>query len=228
MTTATRHIEGDALAGLREELIRAAARRVAARRARRRALTLAAIAAALLAVAGGAVAVSKFSTGVEPVDRLLDVDNYGGSALPAGGATDPLRVRMGDGTYQIVAYLNRRGEVSIASAELHNGSVRGSSSGGGYRPADLAARLERRGTLLQGRSHGFDQRVFWGYADGSVESVRVTAPPGDWVVKMSPPWKPAGAGARPLRLLVVIDERDLDPADPLTGPMPELAPVYAK
>ena len=228
MTMSTRHIEGDALAALREELTSAAARRVVARRARRRALTLAAITAALLAVAGGAVAVSKFSTGIDPVDRLLDVDNYGGSALPAGGATDPLRVRIGDGTYQLGAYLNRRGEVSIASAELHDGSVRGSSSGGGYRPAGLAARLERRGTLLQGGAHGLDSRVFWGYADGAVESVRVTSPPGEWVVKMSPPWKPAAAGARPLRLLVVIDERDTDQADPLTSTMPYLDPVYAK
>jgi hypothetical protein len=222
-----RYVETDALAALREELMGAATRRAASRRKRRRALTLAAIAAALLALAGGAVAISHFSTGVDPVDRLLEVDNYGGSALPGGGATEPIAVRMGDGTYQMVAYLNRRGEVSIASAEEHRGGVRGSSSGGGLPAAELGRRLERRGTLLQGSSHGTDSRVYWGYADGSVESARVTAPEGDWSVKLSKPWTPAVQGARPLRLLVAIDERDVDESEITIG-MPKLEPVYAK
>jgi hypothetical protein len=54
---------------------------------------------------------------------------------------------------------------------------------------------------------------------------------------MSRPWRPPATGARPLRLLVVIDEADIDvggdrvqtdEADGLMQPMPELEPVYGK
>jgi hypothetical protein len=60
---------------------------------------------------------------------------------------------------------------------------------------------------------------------------------GEWIVKMSRPWRPPATGARPLRLLVVIDEADIDvggdrvqtdEADGLMQPMPELEPVYGK
>jgi hypothetical protein len=221
----TIHVEHDALAALRAELTMAAGRRIRRRRARRRTVAVVALIALLLAATAATAALIRSSTGVSAVDKLLEIDNYGGSALPAGGATRPIRVRMGDGTYAMVAYLNRRGEVSIAFAEPHNGGVRGGSSGGGIRPADLARRLGRRGTLLQGSSHGPEQRVYWGFADGSVRSVRVTAPAGRWVVKMSPPWRPRAKGAHALRLLVVIDERD---TNRLMGPMPTLKPIYAK
>jgi hypothetical protein len=54
-------------------------------------------------------------------------------------------------------------------------------------------------------------------------------------VKISPPWRPPATGARPLRLLVVIDEADIDvggdgvqmdEADKLMQPTPELDPVF--
>jgi hypothetical protein len=212
MSIPTRHIETDALGALRKELVTAAGRRLARRRARKRALAAAAAALTLLAIAAGAGALSNFSTGVSAIDKLLDVEQgYGGpGGLPAGRGTEPVDVRIGDGVYQFVAYLNRRGEVVTAYAEPHRGGVRGGGSGGGPRAADLARTLERRGAVLHGSAHGPEQRVWWGYADGAVESVRVGAPAGDWSVKMSPPWRPPATGVRPLRLLVVIDEKNTD------------------
>jgi hypothetical protein len=68
-----------------------------------------------------------------------------------------------------------------------------------------------------------------------VKSVRVNAPAGEWVVKMSPPWRPPASGASSLRLLVVIDETNIDVGgdgvqpsemDALMQPMPELEAVY--
>jgi hypothetical protein len=233
----TAHVDHDALAALRAELVAAAGRSIARRRRRRRAATALAAAAMLLALVAGAAAVSNLSTGVSAIDELLDVEQgYGGpGGLPAGRGTEPVDVRMGDGVYQFVAYLNRRGEVVTAYAEAHRGGVRGGGSGGGPRAADLARTLERRGALLHGSIHGPEQRVWWGYANGSVESVRVKARAGEWTVKMSPPWRPPATGARPLRLLVVIDEANIDvggdgvqmnEADELMQPMPALEPVY--
>jgi hypothetical protein len=233
------HVDHGALAALRAELVSAAGRGIARRRRRRRGATVLAAAVVLLALAAGAAAVANLSTGVSAIDELLDVEQgHGGpGGLPAGGGTEPVDVRIGDGVYQFVAYLNRRGEVVTAYAEPHRGGVRGGGSGGGPRAADLARTLERRGTVLHGSSHGPEQRVWWGYADGSVESVRVSASAGEWIVKMSPPWRPPATGARPLRLLVIIDGADIDVGDDgvqmdemdrLMQPMPELEPVYGR
>ena len=239
MTTATRHVETDPLAALREELLNAATRRRRSRRRTRRVLVVVAIVAGLLAATAATAAITNFSTGVPAVDELLDVEGgYGRpDGLPAGPGTEPVRVRIGDGNYDFVAYLNRRGEVVTAYAEPHRGGVRGGGSGGGPRAVDLGRTLDRRGTVLHGSSHGPEQRVYWGYADGSVESIRVTNRGGDWLVKMSPPWTPPVQGARPLRLLVVIDDQDIDVGGDgvqdselakLTGELPKLEPVYAK
>ena len=74
-------------------------------------------------------------------------------------------------------------------------------------------------------------------SDGSVESIRVANRGGDWLGKMSPPWTPPVQGARPLRLLVVIDDQDIDVGGDgvqdselakLTRELPNLEPVYAK
>jgi hypothetical protein len=76
-----------------------------------------------------------------------------------------------------------------------------------------------------------EQRVWWGYADGSVELVRVSARAGEWKVKLSPPWRPPATDARPLRLLIVIDEKDIDVGadgvqmdeiELISAPMPQL------
>jgi hypothetical protein len=193
----------------------------------------------LLALAAGAAAIANLGTGVSAIDELLDVEHgYSGpGGLPAGRGTDPVDVRMGDGVYQFVAYLNRRGEVVTAFAERHRGGVRGGGNGAGPRAADLARTLKRRGVVLHGASYGAEQRVWWGYADGSVESVRVNEPAGDWTVRMSPPWRPPAHGARPLRVLVVIDQTDIDvggdgppleEADRLMQPEPKIEPVYRK
>jgi hypothetical protein len=235
-------VDHDALAALRAELVAAAGRGIARRRRRRRAGTAVAAAAVLLALAAGAAAVSNLSTGVSAIDELLDVEHGygrdgGSGGLPAGRGTEPVDVRIGDGVYQFVAFLNRRGEVVTAYAEPHRGGVRGGGSGGGPRAADLARTLGRRGAVLHGSAHGPEQRVWWGYADGSVESVRVSASAGEWIVKMSPPWRPPATGARPLRLLVIIDGADIDVGDDgvqmdemdrLMQPMPELEPVYGR
>jgi hypothetical protein len=231
-----RHVETDALAALREELTRAAARQASKRRPPRRAAVGIALAVGLLGATGAAAALTDTSTGVPAVDELLAIDHMGGrDGLPAGDATEPITVRMGDGSYQMVAYLTRGSQVRIAFAEPHNGGVRG-GSGGGWTAAELARRLERRGTDLQGGTYGPEQRVFYGFAEGAVRSVRVKGD-GDWTVKMTEPWTPQAEGARPLRLLVVIDERDIDiggdgvqmgETDLLMQPMPELDPVYAK
>jgi hypothetical protein len=231
------HVERDALEALRAELVAAAGRGIVRRRRRRRTTSVVAAALALLALAAGAAAVVNLSTGVSAIDELLNVENgYSGpGGLPAGRGAEPVEVRMGDGVYQFVAYLNRRGEVVTAYAERHRGGVRGGGSGGGPRAADLARTLERRGTVLHGSSHGPEQRVWWGYADGSVESVRVRARAGDWTVKMSRPWRPPAPSGRPLRLLVVIDETDMDVGgdgvqddemDGLMQTVPDLRPVY--
>jgi len=231
------HVDNDALAALRAELVSAAARAVARRRRRRRAAAAIAAAVVLLALAAGAAAVANLSTGVSAIDELLDVEQgYGGAGgLPAGRGTEPVEVRIGDAVYQFVAYPNRRGEVVTAYAEPHRGGVRGGGSGGGPGAADLARTLERRGAVLHGSAQGPEQRVWWGYADASVNLVRVSERAGEWIVKMSPPWRPPVMGARPLRLLVVIDEADIgvggdgvqmDEADELTQPMPKLEPVY--
>ena len=232
-------VDDDALGALRAELVTAAGRGIARRQRRRRVVTAVGAAVVVLVLAAGAAAVTNLSTGVSAIDELLEGEQgYGGpGGLPAGGGTGPVDVRMGDGVYQFVAFLNRRGEVVTAYAEPHRGGVRGGGSGGGPRAADLARTLERRGAMLHGSSHGPEQQVWWGYADGSVETVRVSGRDGEWKVKMSPPWQPPVKGARPLRLLVVIDDADIDvdgdgvqmdELDAIMQPMPELEPVYGK
>ena len=222
---------------LREELVAAAERRATRRRPARRATFAIALAGGLLAAGGATAALTDFSTGVPAVDELLAIKRFGGAdGLSAGNASQPISVQMGDGTYEMVAFLNRRGEVSIAYAEPHRGGVRGGGSGGGLPAADLARRLERRGTLLGDRVTAPSSACTGGFADGEVQSVNVKGD-GDWEVRMSPPWTPRAEGARPLRLLVVIDERDVDVGGDgvqpdevglISGSPPELEPVYAK
>jgi hypothetical protein len=117
-------------------------------------------------------------------------------------------VRIGDETYQTVAYLARDGSICIASAERHRGGVRGST--GGCPPLqDVNRRVERRGAVWYGSSHGPEQRTYNLLVGGEVESVRPLGE-GDWRVLMTPPWTPQAPDARALRLVVVSDERDID------------------
>jgi hypothetical protein len=215
MSTATRYVETDALGSLREELMGAAARRPRRRRARRAAVVVA-IVVGVLAATAGAAELTGFTTGVPEVDELI------GAAPPRetgpggvrfadrrpgpGAASAPLLVPMGDGIYKTVAYLSRDGDVCVASAERHRGGVRG--GGGGCPPLeDLNRQIDRRGAAWQGSAIGLDSRVNQFIVDGDVETVRPLGE-GDWSVLKTPPWTPAAPGARPLRLVVVIDETD--------------------
>lgn len=234
MTTMTRHVETDALAGLREELMRAAARRHSSRRRARRAVVAAAIVAGLLAATAGATEIAGFTTGVPVVDELIGIDDPPNHRPGPGDATKPLSVPIGDGVYQTVAFLARDGSVCIRSAERHRGSVRG--GGGGCPPLeDVYRQIERRGASWHGSSHGPDQRTYQLLVAGEVEEIRPLGP-GDWRILMTPPWTPGAPGARPLRLVAAIDDEDIDVGEDglqpgklglLDSALPRLQLVYA-
>jgi hypothetical protein len=214
--TATRYVETDALAGLREELMRAAGRSARRRRPARRAAIAVAIVVGLLAATAGAAELTGFTTGVPVVDELVGIESGpGGHLRPGpGDASEALSVPIGDGVYKTVAYLARDGGVCIVSAERHRGGVRGGF--GGCPPLEYVnRRVERRGAVWQGSSHGLDSRTNQFLVDGDVKTIRPLGE-GDWKVLMTPPWTPHAPNARPLRLAVVIDDADIgNPEDGL-------------
>jgi hypothetical protein len=215
------HVERDALAALRAELVTAAGRRSAKRRATRRKAIVVAAAALLMAATAATAALTDFSTGVPVVDELVGIESGpGGHLRPGpGDASEALLVPMGDGVYKTVAYLARDGGVCIVYAERHRGGVRGGF--GGCPPlTGLTRQVERRGGVWQGSSHGLDQRTYQLLIDGDVRAIRPLGE-GDFRVLMTPPWIPEAPGARPLRLVVVIDDADL--GGPATGDLPPKA-----
>jgi hypothetical protein len=229
-----RHVESDALAGLREELMRAATRRSERRRPARLAAIAAALVVGLLAATAGAAELTGFTTGVPVVDELVGVEHGlpkrdGAPAVDRrpgpGDASEPLAVKMGDGTYQTVAYLSRDGSICVASAERHRSGVRG--GGGGCPTLEyLNRQVERLGGAWQGSAIGADERTNQYLVDGDVNAVRPLGK-GDWKVLMTPPWTPQAPDARPLRLVVVTDEADIgNPDDGLQ--MGELTPEAYK
>lgn len=223
--SAIRHVETDALAALRAELTMAAGGRIKRRRARHRVAMIAALIALLLAATAATAALTDVSTGVPAVDELLDVDVPAVHHPGPGDATKALPVRIGDGTYQTVAYLARDGSVCVVSAERHRGGVRGGF--GGCPPLeDVNRRIERRGAVWFGLSHGPEQRTYQLIVGGDVESIRALEK-GDWTIRMTPPWTPQTRDARPLRLAVAIDDRDLPELDSLRTPFPKLELRYA-
>ena len=223
--SATRHVETDALAALRAELTIAAGGRIKRRRARHRIAVIAALIALLLAATAATAALTHVSTGVPAVDDLLDVEVPAVHHPGPGDATKALPVRIGDGTYRTVAYLARDGSVCVVSAERHRGGVRGGF--GGCPPLDYVnRRVERRGAVWFGSSHGADQRTYQLIVGGDVESVRPREK-GDWTIKMTPAWTPQARGARPLRLVVVIDDQDLPELDRVNTLFPKLELRYA-
>lgn len=229
--SATRHVETDALAGLREELMRAARRRAARRRPARRAVIAAAVVVGLLAATAGAAELTGFTTGVPAVDELLDREAP--SPTPTGTpridlrpgpgpASESLPVPEGDHTVATVAYLTRDGNICTASADRHRGGVRGSYGGCSGEVEYVSRRVGRRGGMWAGSALGLERRTNEFLVDGDVESIRPLGE-GDWQVLMTAPWAPEAEGARPLRLVVVIDEADLgNPADGMQ--MGELPP----
>jgi hypothetical protein len=212
------HVDHDALAALRGELTMAAGRRIRRRRSRRRTVAIAVLIALLLAATAATAGLTNFSTGVPVVDELAGIE----SRLPAppgvpderrldlrpgpGPGTEPLLVPMGDGKYKTVAYLSRDGGICIASAERHRGGVRGSS--GGCQPVEsVNRRVAHWGAVRGSFTLGLDERTFNVLVSGAVTSVRPLGD-GDWTVLMSKPWTPKIEHGRPLRLVVLIDERD--------------------
>ena len=201
-------VERDALGALRAELVRAAGRRAAQRRSRRRKAVVVAVAGLLLAATAATAALTDFSTGVPPVDELIGIDMPRNHHPRPGDATKPLSVPIGDGVYETVAYLARDGSVCIVEAERHRGGVRGSF--GGCPPLeDVVRRVERRGGMWGGSSHGLDERTYKLLVSGEVAAIRPLGR-GDWKVLMTPPWTPRAPEARPLRLVAVIDDEDLE------------------
>ena len=224
--SATRHIETDALGGLREELMRAARRRASRRRPARRALVIAAFVVGLLAATAATAALTNFTTGVPVVDELAGIESGPSVELRPGpgDASEALSVPIGDGVYKTVAYLARDGGVCIVSAERHRGSVRGGF--GGCPPlGDVYRQIDRRGASWHGSSGGPDQRTFDLLVAGEVREIRPLGQ-GDWRMLMTPPWTPEAPGARPLRLAVAIDDEDID-FDIDRGAFPRLELVYA-
>ncbi len=63
--------------------------------------------------------------------------------------------------------------------------------------------------MWAGSSSGPDSRVNQFLVAGDVETVRPLGE-GDWTVRMTPPWTPEARGARPLRLVLVTDDADID------------------
>lgn len=200
----TTHVEHDAVAALRAELTMAAGRRIRRHRARRRTAVIIALIALLLAATAATAALTKFSTGVPAVDELLDVEDH-----PGGGpvsASRRLIVTEGDHRTNVVAYLTDKGSVCITTADFHRGGARGSF--GGCPPLESVNRqLRRRGTLIFGMTIGLDRRTYNMLVAGSVRSAEPLGT-GDWRVLMTPPWRPKAPAGRPLRLLVLIDDRD--------------------
>jgi len=197
--------------------MRAAGTRSARRRRGRRAAIAVAIVIGLVAATAGAAELTGFTTGVPAVDELLDRE----APSPAPGGTprldirpgpgpasEPLSVPEGDHMVATVAYLTRDGNICTASADRHRGGVRGGYGGCSGAVEDVNRRVARRGGMWAGSALGFDSRTNTFLVDGDVESVRVLGA-GDWTVKMTPPWTAQAQGARPLRLLVVIDAADI-------------------
>jgi hypothetical protein len=226
MNAATRHVETDALAALRAELLSAAGRNRSRRRRNRRLLVAVAIIVGLLAATAATATIADFSTGVAAVDELLAIERSPGTlgGVPRldirpgpGPASEPLSVPIGDDIYKTVAYLSRDRSICISSANRDRGRVRG-SSGGCLTIGMVNRAVKRKGGIWSGGSRGTDQRTTEMLVGARVESARPLGR-GDWTVLMTPPWSPRAPGARPLRLMVVIDGADLPEEEILRAPL---------
>jgi hypothetical protein len=221
MSTSSRHIDTDALAGLREELMRAADRRSSGRRPARRAMIAVAVIAGLLAATAGAAELTGFTTGVPAVDELLDVEVGNPRSPGPGSASEALVVPEGNHRTNVVAYRARNGSICVATGDFHRDGVRG-SFGGCPSLQDVNRGIERRAGIWFGSVIGGDRRVNRFLVAGDVQTVQPLGE-GDWSVLMTAPWTPHGRDGRPLRLVVVIDDADIgNPGDGVQ--MGELTP----
>jgi hypothetical protein len=208
----TAHVDHDALAALRAELTTAAGRRIRSRRARRRTAMVVAVIALLLTATAATAALTHFSTGVPAVDELLDVEVPASRHPSPGDASERLVVPEGNHRTNVVAYRARNGSICIATADFHHGGVRGSF--GGCPPLEYVnRRVRRRGAAMFGMTLGLDRRTYNLLVAGAVRSIDPLGA-GNWKVLMTPPWTPKAPNGSPLRLVVLIDERDYgNPAD---------------
>jgi len=212
-------VRPDPLQRIGQELVAAAARSNQRRLRRHRLLAVAVLPALLLTASAGAAAVGDLTTGLPAVDRLLGTEGQpddGTDPLPGpGNASEPLRLpNSADGTGAgAVAYLSRDGRVCKAQGDFRrsDGAPRGTSGGGCYAPSDLARILSRRTAICCGSVHGPDRRIYDGFASGDVIALRFFTDDGaTFEATLTPAWTPDAPGAKPIRLFVAIDERDLD------------------
>jgi hypothetical protein len=208
-------VETDPLDAFRVELVAAARRQANRRRMHRRVVTATLPLIVLLALAGGVSALTDFSTGVPPIDDLLDREAPSLVGEPGpGGATEPLAVPTNDGVAQAVAYLSSKGTICQAEArEPRSGGAPVGGAGGCFPAADLADRLNSDGVVWSGLATGPARRVYSGYADGDVTSIRVLGLAAATDVKMTRPWTPGVPDGKALRLFVIVDETDIDVGD---------------
>jgi hypothetical protein len=209
----------DPLQRIRHELVAAAARANRRRRRKQRILLFAVLPLVLLTASAGAAAVGGFTTGVAPVDRLLETEGQADDGTdPRPGpvsASEPLRLPdAADGTGAAeVAYLSRDGRVCKAQADFRrsDNAPRGTSGGGCYSPRDLARTLSRKKAICCGSSNGPDRRIYDGFAAGEVVALRFYMEDGaTFDARLTPEWTPDVPGGEPLRIFVAVDERDID------------------
>jgi hypothetical protein len=217
------HVEREALAALRGELVAAAGRRASKRRTTRRRVSIVAVAVLLLAATAATASLTKLGTGVPAIDELLQGEMRESHRvhLKPGAASESLKVPEGDHRTNVVAYLARDGSVCVASADFVRDGVRGTF--GGCPPlSDANRRIRRRGAMWMGSAIGADMRVNKFLVAGEVETAHPLGE-GEWRVLMTPPWTPPTRAGRPLRLLVVVDGSDI--GNPDDGVQPgELTP----
>jgi hypothetical protein len=202
---------------LRPEVAAARERR---RRFRRSRLLVATALPALLVVgSAGAAVAGQFTTGITVIDQLLATgqpDDNGVDLRPGpGGASEPLRLpdSANGKDAAAVAYVSRDGRICTAQGDLRRRDdvARGSSGAPCYAPSDLARTLSVKEAICCGSTPSPDHRIHHGLAAADVVALRFYMENGATLeARLTPAWSPTIPGARPLRMFVAVDERDID------------------
>lgn len=219
-------VDRDALGSIRNELVEAARRRIHTRRRRRRGLAAIAASLALVSSSAAAATLTDYSTGVKPIDRLLDnISQSPETSSPqdqptemppsvlrdvrpgAGLASEPLRIPWENAEGVAVAYLTRDNEVCSAMAAVTPGSGDSApvGAGGGCFPPDiLSSMVDRRGGVCCGLIGGPERRILDGYVRKDAVEVRLPSVRGTVDVRLSEPWTPPVPGGSPVRYFVAV------------------------